>query len=71
MKIIENRRKEPGLTPMGESRKSMSGQGETRQGREIKEKANARSTRGEQSKTPKRRNDALGDLGSCCFMYEK
>ena len=39
MEIIKNRRKEQGLTPMGESRKSMSGQGETRQGREIKEKS--------------------------------
>ena len=38
--------------------------------RDQRENKNARSTRKEQSKTPKRRND-VGDLGGCCFMYEK
>ena len=38
LKIIKKQRKEQGPKPMGESTKSMPGQAETRQGREINEK---------------------------------
>ena len=38
LKIIENRRKEQGPKPMGESTKSMLRQAETMQGKEINEK---------------------------------
>ena len=84
LRIIEDRRKE-GSQPMenhGQSRtdtgpeplqspQPFEDQGQTR-GKKQGTKHRLQDAKGrEQSKTTKRRNDALGDLGGCCFMYEK
>ena len=85
LRIIEDRRKE-GSQPMenhGQSRtdtgpeplqspQPFEDQGQTRGKKNKEQKNRLQDAKGrEQSKTTKRRNDALGDLGGCCFMYEK
>ena len=71
MKIIENRRKNKGPSPWENQRNQCLGKQRPGRGERSTKKTNARNTWREQSKTPKRHDDALGDIGGCCFMYKK